>query len=141
MPIEIVVVDDSPSDRLLVERSLRSHQGVQVDSFVSATSARERLVDRVVSGEITLPRLVLLDIRMPGMDGFALLQQLRSRPVTRRLPVVMLSTSASRPDVQRAYELGANGYLVKPNRLPDLERHIASVVRYWTDTMLTPDQV
>ncbi len=78
-----------------------------------------------------LPHLVLLDIRMPEMDGFAVLQWIRSQPQFSSLPVVMLTVSKSEHDLQRAYALGLNSFLRKGDSMKELEHEIRTVFDYW----------
>ena len=78
-------------------------------------SGANRYADR---NEYPLPDLMLLDIKMPRLDGFAVLDWLRKQPGLKRLPVTMFSTSDMQKDIDRAYELGANSFLVKPHQ-PD----------------------
>ena len=138
---EIVVVDDSAADRLLLERALGANDPtLQIRTFADGRTALEHLLS-VASGQAPLPRLVLLDLRMPRLGGLELLAELQASPQTRRIPVVVLATSSSRTDVLRAYELGACSYLVKPNRLSELEALIQTVKDYWLRAAITPDQV
>jgi two-component system response regulator len=84
------------------------------------------------------PRVIFLDLRMPLVDGFEVLQALRGAPHTRSTPVVMLSTSSSPDDVRRAYELGANSFLVKRWDAGDAGSMIAEAARYWVRLNFLP---
>src|SRR4029077_13538322 len=109
---------DDENDALLIGRAFRrsgwgkdlqnvrgGEQGVDYLSGHGSYANRERF---------PLPFLVLLDLKMPGLDGFEVLQWLRAEPELKRLLVVVLTSSNLQADVDRAYELGANSYLVKP---------------------------
>ena len=89
-------------------------------------------------GKELRPRVIFLDVRMPRMDGFEVLRALRSAPHTRTIPVVMVSTSAWPEDVRRAYELGANSYLVKRFDGRDPGGFIAEAARYWVELNFVP---
>jgi len=89
-------------------------------------------------GKELRPRVIFLDVRMPRMDGFEVLRVLRSTPHTRAIPVVMVSTSAWPEDVRRAYELGANSYLVKRFDGSDPGGFIAEAARYWVELNYVP---
>jgi CheY-like chemotaxis protein len=78
-----------------------------------------------------LPGLVILDLKMPRATGFEVLKELRQRPETRTLIVLMLTSSASDEDIAEAYALGANGYLVKPHRLEELEKVVGAIKDFW----------
>jgi CheY-like chemotaxis protein len=77
------------------------------------------------------PSLLLLDLKMPLKDGFEVLQWIRSKPYLKRLLVVVLTASNQEPDINRAYDLGANSYLVKPGRCEDLIEMVQRIGCYW----------
>ena len=86
------------------------------------------------------PRLVLLDLKLPGMSGFDVLQALRSHPNehVRRTPVVILTTSRAPADVRRAYDLGANSFLRKPLEVDEFIDLIRAVREWWLDRVELP---
>jgi CheY-like chemotaxis protein len=77
------------------------------------------------------PDLVLLDLNLPRLDGFEVLQWIRSNPSTRSLPVVVLAGSSFRADIRRALELGANRYAAKPDSMPELQVLIDQIADVW----------
>ena len=81
--------------------------------------------------EYPFPDLVLLDLRMPRLDGFEVLEWIRSNPATKTLPVVVLAGSSFRADVRRALELGANSYAVKPAKFEELQVLIDQIADVW----------
>jgi CheY-like chemotaxis protein len=85
-----------------------------------------------------LPFLLLLDLKMPGTDGFEVLQWLRGETDLRRLLVVVLTSSNLQADVDRAYELGANSYLVKPVEFAEMVNLIQRFEAYWSEINRTP---
>ena len=111
----VLVVDDHPESIEPVVRMLRK-TGCDADCVESAAAALTTLAAK-------RPKLVLLDIAMPGMDGIELLKELRRRPQTRDLPVVMLTADPLR--ASEALELGALDYIVKPIDLPVLKQRLA----------------
>jgi len=131
----VLLVEDDQSDVLLLQRAfLRAGlpkpravgDGEQAVAYLAGEGA---FSDR---GEHPLPALVLLDLKMPRMDGFEVLRWLRARPDgLRLLPVAVLTSSAESPDIQRAYGAGANSYLVKPPTFEDLQRMVESLGLYW----------
>lgn len=114
--IEILIVEDDPGDTLLalevlnelklIERSVVLGSGEEAMEFLRAQG---RYRDRHPG----LPRIILVDLKMPGMDGFALLEELKADARLKAIPVVVLSSSDERIDVERARALGACDYLVK----------------------------
>jgi CheY-like chemotaxis protein len=77
------------------------------------------------------PRLVLLDLQLPDIDGLEVLAQLKGERVLRAIPVLILTTSGHDRDIERAYELGANGYVVKPESFEELGAMLRDVAAYW----------
>lgn len=132
--VEILVVDDSEEDALLTLDALRSVapdvavlrliDGEQALHFICAT-------DGYAGRPPGLPKLVLLDLHMAGMDGIAVLQVLRARPDTRDLPVVLWSSSSNQLLVEQGLEAGASAYHVKPTALDEYRAEIAAIVQRW----------
>ena len=85
-----------------------------------------------------LPALVLLDLNLPGTDGRTVLATLKQDPKLQALPVVVLSTSSSTRDVERCYQLGANGYLTKPIQYAALEAKLRLTMQYWLEASELP---
>jgi CheY-like chemotaxis protein len=82
---------------------------------------------------------MLLDLKLPGVTGFDVLAWLRAQPGLRRLPVVVLTSSSQDEDVQRAYDLGVNSYLVKPSGLKAIGEVAVQIERYWLTMNRRPD--
>lgn len=123
----ILVVDDSPQDLLLITKALEKGgcKGL-IETALSADAA----IARIQEGEP--PALVFLDLQMPVKDGFALLRWLRARPEDwHRVPVVVFTTSQDELDIRRAYDVGANSFLVKPTGFEELRDTLASACAYW----------
>lgn len=79
------------------------------------------------------PRLLLLDLKLPLLSGFQVLEWMRGRPETRVLPVIVLTSSGQYKDINRAYELGANAFLVKPSGADNLASQMKAFKQYWLD--------
>ena len=84
------------------------------------------------------PRVALLDIKMPVKDGFDVLKRVRAHPKLSRLPVVMFSNSREERDVNRAYDLGANSYVVKPSGAVEMEDFVGKLHDYWINVNEMP---
>lgn len=102
----ILVVDDTPENLMLISDLLRKNFNVKV-----ANNGQRALVLATTG---VVPHLVLLDVMMPGMDGYEVCRQLKSDPVTRIIPVVFLTAMGAAEDERKAIEAGAEGYLTKP---------------------------
>jgi CheY-like chemotaxis protein len=117
--VNILIVDDDPDLVALAERWLE-REGHVVDHAATGTAALQALA------RDPLPDLVLLDVMLPRLDGLTILKHIRSNERLQRLPVIVVSGVADRPeDIGRAMVLGANDYIVKPLKEPDLLGRIA----------------
>lgn len=126
----ILLVDDNPMDvdlTLLAFKQAKLANPIQV-----ARDGEEALawVPRWEAGE-TKPAVMLLDINMPKIGGLEVLQALKAHPVLRVIPVVMLTTSSASQDVRRAYEFGANSYIVKPVNFDKFTDAAKQIELYW----------
>lgn len=131
----ILLIEDDDNDILLVRRALekaRLVNSLQVvsdgEEAVAYLSGAGKYADR---RRYPLPALVLLDLKLPRRSGFEVLAWLRKQPGLKRTRVVVLTSSRNGTDVNRAYELGANSYLVKPVRFEDLVDLLKMVHLYW----------
>jgi two-component system response regulator len=136
-PVQILLVDDDPHDVAVALRAVRLSEDLDVRVAV-AGDGREALEALGVESNGTgatpvVPCVVLLDLEMPRIDGWEVLRRLRATPRTRDLPVVSLSWSAQREDIESCYALGANSFLVKRISLRNPGAYFAEAVRYWVD--------
>jgi CheY-like chemotaxis protein len=140
-PYRIWMVDDDREDCSLVQEALRE---IGLEHSLQCVRDGEELFDRLLRqvecspSQSLMPHLVLLDLNMPRMDGRETMRAIRCHPLFRRIPVVMLTTSAAEDDVAAAYALGANSYLKKPatfQKLVDLLRHVTT---YWFELVELP---
>ena len=128
----ILLVDDNEDDRLLMLRSLKkSDPGAEVVSIASGGEALDYLGDLDDSPN---PTVLLLDLNMPKVDGFEVLENIRANPATHSLPVVILTTSNEEADVRRAYELGANSFVRKPVDSAEFAEVVTQLKSYWLKT-------
>ncbi len=131
----ILLVEDNPSDVGLTQRALaKSHVS---NELVVAEDGQEALDYLFGAGayagrEMTeLPALVLLDLKLPRVDGLQVLRQIRADDRTRRLPVVILTTSKEEQDVAQSYDLGANSYVRKPVDFTQFAQAVEHLGLYW----------
>jgi CheY-like chemotaxis protein len=113
MAHRLMVVEDEPENRLFIGLLLRT-EGFDV------VEAEDGPTALAVLEQETPPELILLDVMMPGLNGWQVYQRLRENPRWRNIPVVMLTALAQRSDVERAVELGVDGYVTKPFEPADL---------------------
>jgi two-component system, response regulator len=131
--IEILIVEDDPGDTLLALEVL-SELSLNERSLVlsSAEEAMDflRARGRYTNRDPGFPQVILLDLKMPGMDGFALLEELKRDAELSPIPVMVLSSSDEHVDVERARSLGASGYLVKGVDFASYRAALHSLARY-----------
>jgi CheY-like chemotaxis protein len=139
----ILVVEDDPLDAKLIRRALRKAEIINPvlhvadgEAAVGYLAGKSPYEDR---RQYPLPDLVLLDLKLPRKNGFELLQWLRTQPGLRRVPVVVLTSSSETADVNRAYDLGANSYLVKPVGTDALVDLLKKVEIYWLMANTKPE--
>ncbi|MGH7232021.1 MAG: response regulator [Nitrospiraceae bacterium] len=141
-PIDILLVDDNPHDVELTVHAFQKHSmakriqvvrdGEEALHFIHCTGpyAKRNSEDG--------PKLVLLDLKLPLVDGHYVLRQIRSNPDTRTIPVVILTSSREERDIFQCYQLGINSYIVKP---VDYDRFIAAagtIAEYWLSLNQAP---
>ena len=131
----VLIVEDNANDLLLIKKALKRtnlHNPIEVvrdgESALDYLLGKGEFADR---NRYPLPELVLLDLNLPKYSGFEVLEKLGSQPDLSRLPVVVLTSSARPADINRAYDLGANSYLVKPDRFEDLVKLVDGINLYW----------
>lgn len=122
-PAKVLVVDDMEDDLYMTRRFLGAPRGMKCE-FIEAMDGKAGLDALAASDAIDL---VLLDINMPVMNGFEMLQQMRADPKMRDIPVVMYTGSTYDKDKERAASLGAQGYLEKPAQFPALSAIISTL--------------
>ena len=134
--VDVLIVEDNPDDAELTVRELKKHtkpakffhvkDGEEALNFIFGTG--KYATKRSVSN---LPGIVLLDIKMPRVNGIEVLEKIKSDQRTQLMPVVMLTSSNESPDIKRCYDLGANSYIVKPVNFEDFASAIKNVGAYW----------
>jgi len=136
-PALILLVEDDESHAALIRRSLTRHRAAHEVRWLH--DGREALDYLFRRGEYAdpdtspRPQLVLLDLRLPKIDGFEVLEQVKADESLRSIPVVVLSTSAAETDLARAAHYHANSYVVKPVDFGKLSELIGELGRYWLD--------
>jgi two-component system, response regulator len=134
-PVDILIVEDNPDDAELTIRALKK-QNLANNIFVLEDGAealdfifcRGKYEDRTITRP---PKVVFLDLKLPKVSGLEVLKEIKSNPKTRKLPVVVVSSSKEDPDIREAYELGANSYVVKPVDFDDFLKAMTNTGLFW----------
>ena len=132
--VQILLVEDSVQDAELTRRALRRHNVANDVAWVrDGVEALDYLFceGSYAERDSGLPKLVLLDMKMPRMDGLQVLERLKSDARTKAIPVVMLTSSREERDLVQSYSLGVNSYIVKPVDFEQFADVVSQVGMYW----------
>ncbi len=133
-PVDILIVEDNPND---VELMLRVFKWYSFSDSIEVVEDGEEALEFIYStgrhaGRVSgMPRMILLDLKLPGMDGIEVLRRLKGDPATRAIPVVMLTASSEEKDIVESYNLGVNSYIVKPVQFYQFVDSIKQLGAYW----------
>lgn len=133
-PIHILLVDDDEDDRYLTQEAFQQHFPV---SHVSAVEDGEELLEflsysgRYVGAGHQLPELILLDLNMPRKDGREALREIKSNQTLRHIPIIILTTSDAKDDIETSYSNGANSFITKPTSYQRLSEVTKAIGQYW----------
>ena len=139
--VRLLVVDDDADDNRLTLAALEAAGiGTQIRVLSDGAEALDYLCRRGAFADIPSgqPALVLLDLKMPKVDGFEVLEAVKRDPAMHNIPIVVLTTSNHESDIERAYSLGANGYMVKPMAFDDYVTALGALGRYWLQINVSP---
>jgi two-component system, response regulator len=133
--VDILLVEDNPNDVELTLRTLRKYRvtndvqvvrdGAEALEFVFCTGAY------AARDILQIPKVILLDLKMPKVNGLEVLARLKADPRTKAIPVVVLTSSREEPDVKEAYRLGVNSYIVKPVDFEQFTESVRTLGLYW----------
>jgi CheY-like chemotaxis protein len=135
----ILLVEDNPMDLDLTFQALEGNGVVNpIVACRDGEEALEYMEQHRSPGDLQLPILVLLDLRLPKVDGIEVLRQARTDPVWRQVPIVVMTTSRENRDIETAYGLGVNSYIVKPVDFLTFTEVVKSIKVYWLLTNEPP---
>lgn len=141
--LKLLIAEDSSDDAFFLNRAIEKTGVLVVPRFVGDgeeaieyLSGKRHFANRE---KYPMPTLIILDVKMPGKTGFEVLHWLKSQVALRKTPVVMLSTSDCDEDIERAYSLGANAYMVKPLGAQRLQELVRAIDTYWRDFCKLPN--
>ena len=133
--IEIILIEDNPDDAALTMRAFS--ESSLFKKMVHLKNGQEA-IDYLFNGAEFdgsifdhHPKVILLDLKMPKVDGTEVLKKIKTNPETKMIPVVILTSSAEDPDIKKCYELGANSYIVKPVDFETFSKTIINIAMYW----------
>ena len=139
----ILLVEDDPNDQILINRAIKKanilnpvHVLDDGEKAIQYLSGEGIYSDRT---EYPLPILILLDLKMPKKSGLEVIEFVKDKPMIKRIPIVVLTSSKESTDVNKAFDLGVNSYLVKPVKFEDLVEIISNVGLYWILMNENPD--
>jgi CheY-like chemotaxis protein len=137
MENRILHVEDNPDDVMLMNLAF-SRAGIAARLHV--VNDGDEAITALENGALNggPPVCVLLDVKLPRVSGLEVLAWIREQPHLRRLPVILLTSSSQTADINRAYDLGANSFLVKPPDLDSLTQLVKTVAHYWVQTNVRP---
>lgn len=133
-PVEILLVEDNPSDRKLTLHSLERHKVTNhIHTVQDGVEALDFLFRRgaYAQREEGVPKVVLLDLKLPKVSGLEVLRQLKADPSTASIPVVVLTSSREDSDIAACYKLGVNSYIVKPVDFDKFSESVRQLGLYW----------
>ncbi len=132
---EILLVEDNPDDLMLAKRALEKNQ---LSNKVHIVNNGEEALDFLFSrndyfekSNINNLRLILLDLKLPKVDGFEVLSELKKNDKTKNIPVVIMTSSKQESDILQGYQLGANSYIIKPLEYDCFIKTIGDIGAYW----------
>ncbi|MEW4566660.1 response regulator [Tautonia sp. JC769] len=137
----LLLVEDSPPDVLILRRALADagfrHRMTVLSDGEEAMTYLDRLGDPSCPTDL-IPDLVLLDLNLPGPSGSEILARLKTDPILRTIPVVVMTTSGRDEDVWQSYQAGANSFIQKPGDFQRFRELASSFRRYWEETAIRP---
>ena len=133
--VEILLVEDNPNDVELALHALKKNKLVNHIQVVrDGEAALDYIFCRGIYSERNIndaPKLILLDLKLPKVDGIEVLKQIKSDPATRSIPVVVLTNSREERDVMKTYRLGVNSYILKPVDFDQFVDSVSQIGFYW----------
>ncbi|OLS14688.1 MAG: response regulator receiver [Promethearchaeota archaeon CR_4] len=138
-PVNILLVEDNPGDVLLFSEFLKEtktsytlHVVEDGEEALMFLGQREKYHDK------PRPDLIVLDLNLPKIDGFEVLQELKQDPQLKRIPVIILTSSHAEMDIEKSYDLHANCYITKPSELKEFTEVVKAIEHFWIEIASLP---
>ncbi|MEG8946219.1 response regulator [Rosettibacter firmus] len=130
----ILIIDDNPNDTFLMLEALDEiTKKYEVKIFNDSEKALEYLNSKNSNENFIIPSLILLDVKMPKINGFEILKTIKSNNALKFIPVVMFSSSKEKSDLEKCYMLGANAFVVKPTNFDEFINTLKSIGNFWLE--------
>ena len=129
IPVEVLLIEDNPDDAELTIRVLKKHN--LANNLVHLRDGEAALNFLFAEGSNNIPRLILLDLKMPKVDGIEVLSKIKNDEQKKLIPVVILTSSKEERDVIESYKLGVNAYVVKPVEFEKFVEAVAKLGLFW----------
>ena len=126
--VDILLIEDNPDDAGLTIRTLKKNN---LGNHLIHLEDGQDAIDFLFNEENRMPKLILLDLKMPRVDGIEVLRKLKSDEKKRSIPVVVLTSSKEEKDIVEAYKLGVNAYIVKPVDFDQFVKAVTQVGLFW----------
>jgi two-component system, chemotaxis family, response regulator Rcp1 len=138
-PVRVLLVEDNPADVDLTREGFATGSlPVELSVAMTGTDACDYVRKRGRHSSASTPDLILLDLNLPGLDGKAVLTEIKQDAELRRIPVSILTSSTAERDVAQSYGLGANCYVVKPLDFKSFQTIVRAIEKFWFDTVRLP---
>ncbi len=135
---KILLVEDDPVDVHLFKRALHKFDPNFEFTTVSDGQQAIDLLNAIETGEAQAPNLIVLDIKLPKVSGLDVLATIKQGDIIKKIPVVMMTSSTQSSDIEKAYELGANGFISKPPTYKQLTEALTHLAGYWLKFNTSP---
>lgn len=140
--IELVIIEDNPNDAEMILDILKNKVNLQKVKFINdgekAINFIRDITNNPTNRKIPLPKLIILDLKLPKVSGFEILEEIKSRRRVMDVPVVILSSSKEEFDLKKAYDLCVNSYVVKTLNFDDFSFLIENIIFYWLNLNEVP---
>ena len=140
-PFNILLVEDNPADVVLAVEAMKESS---IPHSLSIVSDGDKAISYMLRegryADVHRPDIVILDLNLPKKHGFQVLKEIKENPHLRCIPVIIMSTSSDQNDIRHACELKANSYIVKPLNFERFLKVIRSIMDYWFNTAILPDE-
>jgi two-component system, chemotaxis family, response regulator Rcp1 len=137
--MHVLLIEDNPGDVRLLEEAFRElSANVRIEVAKDGAEGIEAVEGKVRQGKDSCPDLILLDLNLPKVSGHDVLARIKNNPETRRIPVIVLTSSRAEMDVLKAYDSHANAYLRKPSNLDGLLSAARQIKSFWLECATLP---
>ncbi|MEM1253065.1 MAG: response regulator [Cyanobacteria bacterium P01_H01_bin.21] len=138
MDVTVLLVEDSPTDAAILAAAF-DEAGCQLMLQTAHTGDEAlTLLHQIDGGPSAYPRLILLDLNLPGKNGYEVLGEIKNNNLWQTIPIIVLSSSATPHDIERSYQLRANAYITKPTSFSDYQVIAQKIYDFWLDTAQLP---